>query len=194
MVDRTVAPAGAAVDGRRVRERLAGARLYLCTDGRRGRGDFEEFVEAALRGGVDIVQLREKGLEARAELALLEVMADAAGRHGALWSVNDRADLAAVAGADVLHLGQDDLPVTWARKVVGDDVVVGRSSHSVDETQSKHAQSTVDETLCKNVGTQIELDPVEGTGKKLDRYASEAQPAWAREHRGREWPDTVDEL
>jgi hypothetical protein len=67
-------------------------------------------------------------------------------------------------------------------------------SHSVDETQSKHAQSTVDETLCKNVGTQIELDPVEGTGKKLDRYASEAQTAWAREHRGREWPDTVDEL
>ena len=99
--------------------RLADARLYLCTDSRRRRGDLAEFLEAALRGGVDIVQLREKGLEAREELALLEVVADAARRHGALWSVNDRADLAAAAGADVLHLGQDDLPVPAARRLVG---------------------------------------------------------------------------
>ena len=97
-----------------VRERLAGARLYLCTDSRRERGDLAEFLDAALRGGVDIVQLRQKGLEAREELELLEVFADAARRHGALWAVNDRADLAAATGADVLHLGQDDLPVPAA--------------------------------------------------------------------------------
>jgi Thiamine monophosphate synthase len=108
--EQAAAGVGAGADPAWLRGRLAGARLYLCTDRRRGRGDFEEFVEAALRGGVDIVQLREKGLEAREELALLEVLADAARRHGALWSVNDRADLAAIAGADVLHLGQDDLP------------------------------------------------------------------------------------
>ena len=103
--------AGAGADSGPLRERLAEARLYLCTDGRRERGDLAEFLDAALRGGVDIVQLREKGLEAREELALLEVFADAARRHGALWSVNDRADLAPRSGADVLHLGQDDLPV-----------------------------------------------------------------------------------
>src|SRR5829696_5739510 len=103
------------------RKRLADARLYLCTDSRSGRGDLAEFAEAALAGGVDIVQLREKGLEARAELASLEVLAAACERHGALLAVNDRADVALAARADVLHLGQDDLPVSWARRVVGDD-------------------------------------------------------------------------
>ena len=116
------------------RERLADARLYLCTDSRRDRGDLAEFVDAALRGGVDIVQLREKGIEARDELDALAVLADAARRHGALLAVNDRADVALAAGADVLHLGQDDLPVSWARKVVGDDVLIGRSTH--DEAQA----------------------------------------------------------
>ena len=116
------------------RERLARARLYLCTDSRRDRGDLAEFADAALRGGVDIVQLREKGIEARDELDALAVLADAAERHGALLAVNDRADVALAAGADVLHLGQDDLPVSWARRVVGDDVLIGRSTH--DDAQA----------------------------------------------------------
>src|SRR6185437_15770371 len=66
---------------------LAQARLYLCTDGRRRQGDLVEFLDAVLAGGVDIVQLREKGLEAREELALLEVFAAACARHGALLAV-----------------------------------------------------------------------------------------------------------
>lgn len=124
------------------RERLASARLYLCTDARRERGDLAEFVGAAVAGGVDIVQLRDKGsageqrfgpLEALQELAALEILADAARRHGALVAVNDRADIARAAGADVLHLGQDDLPLTVARDIVGPDVVIGRSTH--DEAQ-----------------------------------------------------------
>jgi thiamine-phosphate pyrophosphorylase len=119
------------------RARLQDARLYLCTDSRADRGDLADFADAALRGGVDVIQLREKGLEARQELAVLEVLADAARRHGALLAVNDRADLALAAGADVLHLGQDDLPVPWARRVVGDDVVIGRSTH--DEAQAAAA-------------------------------------------------------
>jgi thiamine-phosphate pyrophosphorylase len=120
-----------------LRERLAGARLYLCTDSRRERGDLAEFADAALAGGVDIVQLREKGIEARDELAALEVLADACGRHGRLIAVNDRADVALAAGADVLHLGQDDLPVPWARRILGDGALVGRSTH--DEAQSTAA-------------------------------------------------------
>jgi thiamine-phosphate pyrophosphorylase len=122
--------------------RLASARLYLCTDARRERGDLAEFVDAALAGGVDIVQLRDKGsagerqlgpLEARAELAALEILADAAGRHGALVAVNDRADIARAAGAEVLHLGQDDLPLAVARKIVGPDTLIGRSAHDRDQ-------------------------------------------------------------
>ena len=119
-------------------DRLATARLYLCTDARRERGDLAEFADAALAGGVDIIQLRDKGspgeqrfgpLEARDELAALEVLADAARRHGALLAVNDRADIAGAAGADVLHLGQDDLPLPWRATSSVRDTVIGRSTH-----------------------------------------------------------------
>jgi thiamine-phosphate pyrophosphorylase len=130
------------------RARLAAARLYLCTDARRDRGDLAEFADAALAGGVDVIQLRDKGpdgpMEARAELAALAVLAEAAARHGALLAVNDRADVALAAGADVLHLGQDDLPVAWARRVIGDDVVVGRSAHSATETAAAAEEPGVD--------------------------------------------------
>jgi len=132
------------LDGRQVRQRLAGARLYLCTDARAERGDLADFLDAALSGGVDIVQLRQKGLEAAQELAYLEVFAEACARHGALLAVNDRADVALAAGADVLHLGQDDLPVSWARRIVGDDVVIGRSSHSPEQAGAASTEDSVD--------------------------------------------------
>src|ERR1700733_16298594 len=112
------------------RTRLATARLYLCTDGRRAQGDLESFLDAVLSNGVDIVQLREKGLEAGEELALLEVFAAACARHGALLAGNDRADVALAAGADVLHLGQDDLPLPVARRILGPGPLIGGSSHS----------------------------------------------------------------
>jgi thiamine-phosphate pyrophosphorylase len=136
------------LDGAALRARLDDARLYLCTGARRDRGDLAEFADAALAGGVDVIQLREKGpdgtLEARAELAALEVLAEAAARHGALLAVNDRADVALAAGADVLHLGQDDLPVAWARRVVGDEVIVGRSAHSAAETAAAAEEPGID--------------------------------------------------
>jgi thiamine-phosphate pyrophosphorylase len=122
--------------------RLATATLYLCTDARREHGDLAEFVDAALAGGVDIVQLRDKGsvgeqrlgpLEAREELAACAILADAARRYGALFAVNDRADIARAAGADVLHLGQGDLPVDVARDIVGPDTLIGLSSHDPEQ-------------------------------------------------------------
>jgi thiamine-phosphate pyrophosphorylase len=121
--------------------RLADARLYLCTP---DRPDLAEFLEAVLAGGVDIVQLREKGIEARRELTLLELIAEIAGRHGALWSVNDRADVAHASGADVLHLGQDDLPVPAARALVGDDVLIGRSTHDARQVEAAAVEPGVD--------------------------------------------------
>ena len=112
---------------------LTDARLYLCVDRRERQGDLAEFLDAVLPAGVDIVQLREKSLEAREELAALEVVADAARRHGVLWSVNDRADLAVISGAPVVHVGQDDLPPADVRRIVGPQTVVGLSTH--DESQ-----------------------------------------------------------
>lgn len=121
--------------------RLAAAQLYLCTPDRPDLGDF---LEEVLAGGVDIVQLREKGIEARRELELLEVVRSVAERHGALWSVNDRADVAAASGADVLHLGQDDLPVSAARALLGDEVLIGRSTHDVAQVAAAAVQRGVD--------------------------------------------------
>src|SRR5260370_37339784 len=109
-----------------LRARLADARLYLCTDARRSRGDLPEFLDAVLGAGVDIVQLREKGLEAREEFALLEVFADACRRHGRLLAVNDRADVALAAGADGLHPGQGGLPVPAAPRSLVPGPLLGR--------------------------------------------------------------------
>ncbi len=127
-----------------LRARLAEARLYLCTDARRAAGDLVPFLDAVLAGGVDIVQLREKGLEAGEELALLEVFAAACRRHGALLAVNDRADVALAAGADVLHLGQDDLPVAVARRILGPGPVIGLSSHSPEQSSAAAVADGVD--------------------------------------------------
>lgn len=124
--------------------RLADARLYLCVDGRREHGDLVDFLDAVLAAGVDIVQLREKGLEAREEIALCEVFAAAAVRHGALFAVNDRADIAHVVRPDILHLGQDDLPVEAARGILGGEILVGRSTHSVAEADDAAEEHGVD--------------------------------------------------
>jgi thiamine-phosphate pyrophosphorylase len=117
-------------------DRLADARLYLCTDAREKQGDLEQFLDAALTGGVDIVQLRQKDMEAADELAALEVFADVCKRHGKLLAVNDRADIAFAAGADVLHLGQRDLPVHAARAITGPGPLIGRSTHSFSQVNA----------------------------------------------------------
>jgi thiamine-phosphate pyrophosphorylase len=130
--------------------RLASSTLYLCTDARRERGDLAAFADAALAGGVDIIQLRDKGsagdrqfgpLEAGDELAALEVLADAARRHDALLAVNDRADIARAAGADVLHLGQDDLPLPIARDIIGPRPLIGRSTHDARQAAAAVAEA-----------------------------------------------------
>jgi thiamine-phosphate pyrophosphorylase len=119
-----------------IRGRLADARVYLCTDARAEQGDLEQFLDAVLANGVDIVQLRQKGMEAGEELDALQVFADACRRHDALLAVNDRADLAFAANADILHLGQRDLPVLAARAVLGADPIIGRSTHSFSQVNA----------------------------------------------------------
>jgi thiamine-phosphate pyrophosphorylase len=127
-----------------LRTRLAAARLYLCMDARERQGDLPEFLDAVLGAGVDIVQLRQKGLEAAQELAFLEVFRRGCDKHGALLAVNDRADVARAAGADVLHLGQQDLPIGVARDIVGPGPVIGLSSHDDAQAAGAAAQPEVD--------------------------------------------------
>ncbi|WP_411120910.1 thiamine phosphate synthase [Streptomyces sp. x-19] len=127
-----------------VRQALSDARLYLCTDARTRQGDLPQFLDAVLSSGVDIVQLRDKGMEAGAELRHLEVFADACRRHGTLLAVNDRADVAHAAGAGVLHLGQGDLPVPAARALLGPEPLIGRSTHAEAEVDAALTEPGVD--------------------------------------------------
>jgi thiamine-phosphate pyrophosphorylase len=124
-------------DGAGRRERLAASRLYLCTP---IRPDLAEFADAVLGAGVDLIQLRDKQAEAGPLLEASAVLRAAAERHDALFAINDRADIALAAGADVLHLGQDDLPLTWARRILGEDVLLGRSTHDLAQATKAAAE------------------------------------------------------
>ena len=123
----------------------------MCTDARRDRGDFADFVDAAFAGGVDIIQLRDKSLEAAEELELLEVLHAAAPRHGRLWAVNDRADIASLSGAPVFHIGQKDISLDAARGFLGKDTVIGLSTHSPEQVDAAIA------VLARAQGTRLLL-------------------------------------
>ena len=109
--------------------KIGDARLLLVTD---PRPDLVGRVEAAARGGVDIVQLRDKHSPRGELIPLAEKLKDACGRTGALFTVNDDVELARRVGADGVHLGEDDAPTSHARSVLGPDAIVGRSAGSVE--------------------------------------------------------------
>jgi thiamine-phosphate pyrophosphorylase len=117
------------------RARLRDARLYLVCGAAGDGRDLRAFLDAALRGGVDVVQLREKDLTVNDEaiLTATRVFRDACTAHGALFVLNDRPDLAGAARADGVHVGQDDMPVAEARALVGEDVLLGRSTHTPEQ-------------------------------------------------------------
>jgi thiamine-phosphate pyrophosphorylase len=117
------------------RARLAAARLYLVCGAAGDGRNLRAFLDAALRGGVDVVQLREKDATVGDEaiLTAARVFRDACDAHGALFVLNDRPDLAAAARADGVHVGQDDMPVAEARALVGEDVLLGRSTHTPEQ-------------------------------------------------------------
>ena len=112
------------------RDRLARAHLYLVTGARTGQGDLAAFLDAVLGAGVDLVQLREKDAEAGDLFRWSMVFRAAADRHGALFIINDRPDVAVAAGADGVHVGQNDLPPAAARGATGPDLLIGLSTHS----------------------------------------------------------------
>jgi thiamine-phosphate pyrophosphorylase len=144
------------------RQRLARARLYLVCDASFGAAG----VRAALAGGSDIVQLREKDGDDAVVLAAAAEFRRAADEHGALFILNDRPDLAAAAGADGVHLGQDDPAPARARAVVGDDAIVGLSTHTV--AQADAAQGSGADYFC--------VGPIHATPTKAGRPAVGVEP------------------
>jgi thiamine-phosphate pyrophosphorylase len=143
------------------RRRLAAARLYVVMDARQEQGDLAEFLEEILDAGVDIVQLREKDAEAGDLLGWAGVFREAAERHQALFFVNDRPDVAIACGADGVHVGQNDLSPAFVRGLVGDDVLIGLSTH--DPAQFAGAAREADH-LCAG--------PVHATPTKPGRPAT----------------------
>lgn len=114
--------------------RLDEARLYFVCEGRPGNGDPAPLLDAALRGGADLIQLREKALRCAEELvAMAEPFRRAADSHGALFFLNDHPELVEATGADGVHVGQDDVPVAEARALAGPGALVGLSTHSAGQ-------------------------------------------------------------
>lgn len=149
------------------RERLRSAVLYLVCDDRS-----DAFLEGALRGGVDIVQLRMKNAPDEAILAAGQRFSRSCREYGALLIINDRPDLAAAAEADGVHLGQDDVPVAHARDVLGYERLIGLSTHTPEQVTAA-AGPPVDYI---GVGPVYETPTKPGrpaVGVELVRYAAD---------------------
>src|SRR4051794_5071180 len=140
------------------RERLAEARLYLVCDARP-----RAWLEAALHGGADIVQLRDKTLDDAGLIAAAREFRAAADARGALFILNDRPDLVPACNADGVHVGQDDATPAAARALVGPDRIVGRSTHAPAQADAAQADPEVD---------YLAVGPVHATPTKPGRPAA----------------------
>jgi thiamine-phosphate pyrophosphorylase len=118
------------------RRRLAGAKLYLLTCGDTDVDRFGDSLGQMYQAGVDIIQLRDKSIDDLALYRLSRRGAEVARQQQKLFVVNDRADIAAASGAQGVHVGQDELPVEAVRRVVGPDVLIGVSTHSVEQVRA----------------------------------------------------------
>ena len=148
------------------REKLERARLYFVCDAGMGADALEQLLDGALRGGVDLIQLRDKHADDDALLELAPLFRAAADRHDALFFLNDRPDLAAACAADGVHVGQDDMPVAEARRLAGGDALVGLSSHGPEQLAAAEAATGDDRPDHLSVG------PVWATPTKPGRPAA----------------------
>jgi thiamine-phosphate pyrophosphorylase len=159
------------------RERLARSRLYVVTDARQAQGNLEAFLDAILIAGVDIVQLREKDAEAGDLLRWGETFQTSAAKHGALFILNDRPDVATVLEADGVHIGQNDLPVDASRRFVGGEMLIGVSTHDPDQLRTVPAAA---DYVC--------VGPVYETPTKKERPATSLDfVRFAARHESRPW-------
>jgi thiamine-phosphate pyrophosphorylase len=144
------------------RQRLRDARLYFVAD----RDGMRRALDAALAGGADLFQLRDKEAPDDELLAAAESARDRCHAAGALFVLNDRPDLAVACGADGVHVGQDDTPVARAREIVGDDAIIGLSTHSVKQAQAG----------CRSGADYVAVGPVHATPTKDGRPAIGVEP------------------
>ena len=147
---------------------LSGRQLYLCTA---DRPDLVDFLAACINGGVDVVQLREKHLEARDLISRAEAAAAVCRRGGVPFILNDRPDLALAAGADGVHVGQDDVPPATARRILGAGAIIGLSTHARHEWDAAVGEP-VDYLSAGPVNPTPTKPGRPGTGLEYLRYVS----------------------
>jgi thiamine-phosphate pyrophosphorylase len=161
--------------GERV-QRLERAHLYFVCEGEPGGRAPDELLDAALRGGADLIQLREKGARGDDELAALSrPFRRAANAHGALFILNDRPELVEACHADGVHVGQDDMSVADARAGAGPDALVGLSTHTPEQIDSACQAEGEDRPDQISVGPVWATPTKEGrpaAGLELVRYAA----------------------
>jgi thiamine-phosphate pyrophosphorylase len=157
------------------RERLRTARLYFVCDAHpRGR-DPEPLLRAALNGGVDIVQLREKSLPRREIERAALTFRRLCDTYSALFIVNDDPELARACAADGVHVGQDDTPAAEARELLGPEAIVGHSTHS-EEQIAASAGLPVDYISVGPVWETPTKKGRPGVGLELVAHAAQAAP------------------
>ena len=154
-----MANAGEERDGKWRQGRLQDSYLYVCVSSRPSRGDLRALLDAILPAGVDIVQLRDKEASRSELVEAAGVFREAALRHGALFIVNDDPELAAEVDADGVHVGQEDPHPDAARALVGDERLVGWSTHS---------PAQVDVALASDCDS-FTVGPVHATPTKMGR-------------------------
>jgi thiamine-phosphate pyrophosphorylase len=150
-------------------EWLGRARLYLVTEARPGGRDPEDLLRAALQGGVDVVQLREKSGDDHAVVRAGRVFRRLCDAYDALFVVNDRPDLAIACAADGVHLGQDDGHVRAVRRLVGEDLLIGLSTHSPEQIDAAAGVDYIAVGPVYATPTKPEYPPV---GTQLVEYAA----------------------
>jgi len=123
------------------RERLRTARLYFVCDARPHGEDPEPLLKAALDGGVDIVQLREKSGDVRVIERAAQTFRRVCDTYGVPFVINDDPELAVSCRADGVHVGQDDLAVADARRIVGNDLLIGLSTHTAEQISAARDQA-----------------------------------------------------
>jgi thiamine-phosphate pyrophosphorylase len=157
--------------------RLRLARLYLCTDTREQQGDLSDFLAAAFAGGVDIVQIRQKGMQREDELATLELARRQAEPYQGIVCVNDSADLAGEFKADMLHLGQSDGSASAARRPLHRWAIIGRSTHEPPQVDRAVTDRDVDYFCVGPIYATATKPQAEPVGLDLVRYAARKAPA-----------------
>ena len=148
--------------------------LYLCTDRSiMSDASIEECVEKSLKGGVSVVQIREKDCSGKEFLQIAKSVKEITKRYNVPLIINDRVDVAIAVGADGVHVGQDDLPCAIVRSMVGEDMIIGVSASSLTEALKAQQDGADYIGVGAMFATDTKTDAKVVTMEELDRIRRE---------------------